>query len=46
MPQAKFYYKSNHDDIFFKGFIDIIPIERKHKVFDVEEIEVYKILFN
>ena len=46
MSQAKFYYKSNNDDIFFKDFNDIIPNERKHKVFDVEEVEVYKILFN
>ena len=42
MSQGTFLYKNN--DFYSNNFNEIIPNERKDKCFDVEEVEVYKIL--
>ena len=42
MSQGKFEPKSQ----YFKDYIDIIPNNGEEKLFDVEEVEIYKISFN
>ena len=42
MSQGKFEPKSQ----YFKDNIDIIPNNGEEKVFDVKEVEIYKISFN
>ena len=42
MSQGNFFFDDNH----FENFADIIPNEKKEKFFDLEEVEVYKIIFN
>ena len=42
MSQGKFELKSQ----LFKVYIDIIPNNGEEKVFDDEEVEIYKISFN
>ena len=44
MSKGKFLYKKS--DFYFKNINDIIPNESKDKCFDVEEVEVYKIIKN
>ena len=45
MSQGEFLYKTKEKDIFFENFNEIIPNNGKDRFFDVEEVEVYKILF-
>jgi len=42
MSQGYFYYSKN---LYFENFNEIIPNEGKDKYFDVEEVEIYNILF-
>ena len=42
MSQGNFLF----DDNYFENFTDIIPNEKKEKFFDLEEVEVYKLIFN
>ena len=44
MNQGKFLYKEK--DIHFEDFNGIIPNEGKDKNFEIEEVEVYKNIFN
>ena len=44
MNQGKFLYYEK--DIHFEDFNSIIPNEGKDKYFEIEEVEVYKIIFN
>ena len=46
MSQGEFLYKEKKKDIYFKDFNKIIPNNGKNRFFDVEEVEIYKILFN
>ena len=43
MSQVKYCHHSENESIF-QDYPNIIPNERKEKDYDVEEIEVYKIL--
>ena len=44
MSQGRFAYKFNETELIFQDFNEIIPNERKSKFFDVEEVEIYKIM--
>ena len=44
MWKGKFLYRKS--DIYFKEINNIIPNEGKNRFFDVEEVEVYKIIMN
>ena len=45
MSQGRFAYKSDKNEIYFKDFNEIIPNKRENRFFDVEEVEIYKIIF-
>ena len=45
MSQGRFAYKSDEKDHHFKDINEIIPNERENKFFDVEEVDLYKIIF-
>ena len=44
MSQVKFFYKSTEKSSF-ENYNDIIPNEGKDRFIDVEEVEIYKIIF-
>ena len=43
MSQGEFLYTSSP---YYNDYNEIIPNEKKNRYFEVEEIEVYKIIFN
>ena len=45
MSQGEFLYKTKDSDIYFKDINTIIPHKKENRYFDVEEVEVYKIIF-
>ena len=44
MENGKFLYRET--DIYFENINEIIPHEKKDRIFNVEEAEIYKITFN
>ena len=46
MSQGDFFYKTDNNWIYFNDINNIIPNEGKDKLFDIEEVEIYQILFN
>jgi len=45
MSQVKYFYRAKNEKSSFENYNDIIPNEGKDRFFDVEEVEVYKIIF-
>jgi len=44
LSQGYFYYK-NKNDISFENYNEIIPNEKKNRLFEVKEVEIYQINF-
>ena len=45
MSQGEFVYKNKENESFY-NFNEVIPNEKKNRFFNVEEVEIYKIILN
>ena len=45
MSQGRFAFFSDKKEIHFKNFNEIIPNKKESRYFDIEEVEIYKIIF-